>query len=527
MTKGILIKPVLVVCCICWSLVAWGQDYSPNLIEFANSREKELFERVESLQENELIELVMIADDPSRSTGQNQQFILELKEIANTYRTKKYSKGSTVKRGIKVHKAFAKRFYRIGDRQANLENLIRTGDAHLNTLLIVLGLIYQELGIDFKMVVDETGWFMYLDPKGQNYPLRVGTSLQDEMTVSPPDLAEFLRNYVASGNTSGQAYSIDSTKANGLPRNTSFWRQMAYGLYFKKAYDLHQANQRKESLSHFIKAHRLAPCENTRIAIFGAVNMSISFASTFKDFWQVRDLWVALINNYQTEIEGNFQHLFDGYAHEELVKQGRIDSVKIRYDFLIANITDSVVLRDIRFSYYSLLAVFKAYNEYSRGFISPYKKALEIYPKHARLSSIAVDGVLNYVKKNLTVGSIYDTLLVLASALPEIETSTQFKSAKFNSCIYAAWHQLNRKDIGKTVKYCSAMEALECPSDDLEMENLESFYREYSTYYVQQGKLAKARKALTDGMKMMEKCNFESSILNERYQLIKGVKSLY
>lgn len=502
------------------------QDLASAPLSYANSQEEALFNRIDELTLDEWAQLVLVVDDPRRSAGQQKQLLLELKEIAVDYQSAKYTRGSVTKRGLKVYKSLVRKFYRVDNLSAGVEDLIYKGEMNLNTFLVLLAVVYQELGIEFRAYTTTEGWFIELDPANEAYSYQIGESLFQTMELSSTQLSTFLDEYIRNGNTQNQPYTIDSLTANGLPNGVPFWKQIAFSFYLKNVYRSFLEVSPENSLSQCLKAHRISPSQYTKLYIYLALITCVADTNGYKDFWIARRYWTLLINNYQTDLSKELQGMFDEYAYNEIVKQGRIDSLHERFEYLHQHIQDTSTLKEISFSYHSFMAIYHAYTDHSRAFIPHQQQASKYYPNHIRMNDLVVNGTLNYVKKQVPIHGMFDTLQALAQILPEIAKEEKYKDALYSACLYAATHSLE-KDLAKTQHYYQFLMNTPCSSSDITPSLFQYFFEEYSAYFTRKNQLSQARKILSEGIEVAEKCNFDSSRLIERYRLIKNTKSIY
>lgn len=497
-------------------------QYDPSLQEYSSIKEQELLENIDQLSRDELFHLMLLADNPSIKEYEVKKVLQEFKDIAQNYNSKKYQKGDRTKAAIKIYSALVKKYYRGHDFESDITSITSSGYTTMGSFMVLIAFVYEELNISSKFYTDENGFHMLLYPEKENYHVLL-SDFEQQSNTEVMQLSEFLKEFADKGNIS-PLYSVDSMQANTISKKGAFWKKMVCLQYMYTGAQQARKTLIEDAFQSFLKSYSVIPSDNAYIQLFSAGISEISVKTDLADFWETKEKWMLLVNNYASIADNNLVVLYEQVCADETAKTSGLEESKKKFEYLSSALKDEVVQKDINFAYNSFLAYYRVYSENSRDYIKPLKVAQSIYPEHMRLKELPFHGMLNYVK-DLVSTDIYDTIQVLVGLLPEIAEHSQFQLTQFRSCLIKCYYLLEVSRVTELAGYYGNLKETGCPDQAL-TPLTNNFFADYSSYYVRQNNLSKGRSILLDGIKFLKACELDDDTLQTRYKYIKDVKSL-
>jgi len=523
MNYGKYLGGLYVLLCLLYSGALQAQlRYDPSLQEYSSIKEQELLENIDNLSRDELFHLMLLADNSFIKEYEAKKVLAEFKGIAQNYNTKKYQKGDPTKAALKIYNALLKKYYKGHDPETDITSITSSGKTAMGSFMVLIAFVFEELNINTKFYTDESGFHMLLYPETTNYHVKL-SDFEQQSNTEVMQLSEFLKEFADKGNLS-PLYSVDSMQANTIAKKGAFWKKMVCLQYMYTGAQQASKGLIEDAFQSFLKSYSIIPSTNAYIQLFSCCISEMSVKTDLSDFWESKEKWMLLINNYTSIADHNLVVLFEQECGDETAKSSGLEASKKKFDYLSTALKDEEVQRDIDFTYNSFLAYHRVYTKNSRNYIGPLKIAQSIYPEHVRLKELPFHGMLNYVK-DLVSTDIYDTIQVLVTLLPEITEHPQFQLTQYRSCLIKCYYLLEVSKVTELASYYGKLKETGCPDQAL-TPLTNNFFADYSAYYVRQNNLSKGRNILLEGIKFLKTCELDDATLQSRYKYIKDVKSL-
>jgi hypothetical protein len=495
-----------------------------NFISFNNPKEEALFDKLDELSKEELIYLTFLADDPTISELNYNKAINNLNAIAKSFEHKKYSKNTAAKNALKIYNDLVKKHCRKNADVATITEFHQTGLTSLYSQMTIAAYVFDRLNIDVDFLTNTDGYWIRLLPKEDDIRVRIGYFVQNEkysMARINNDIELFIESSI-----NDRFFTSDSVNTNMIARKGNVWKKLAQLHYTQTSIAQVEKNDNENAIQSCLKAHRLIPTSYTELRVFSLLLIDLNYPKE-DDLDHKSDKYVFMVNHFNTFVERNLVALCEQIMIDEFQRESKIDeSLKLINGF-IEIVTDEEVLNELNFLVHALMANHFVYQNTSRNFIRHYLRAREIYPEHIRIKSIAFEGVNNYLVKE-RFNMSYDTLKVLVELIPEAKNDSRFCNLELGCMTNQSAYLIDKSYFTAFRKTYADLIKLECDNPNSSLsDGIDLIFGEYSAYYVRKNQMSTARTILQDGIALKSRLGLSSTELRDRYDLIKGVKSLY
>lgn len=513
MIKRLLLLTLLAVPVISFSQLKYGS--SEKLIglkdlNFQSKEERVLFDTIVENNDIYCFKLALQAkftslnDSVSKYLATYNDFISELDNA-------EFSKLKEEKKIKLIYKKVHARFFKKYELKAEFEDIFTTGNYNCVTATLLYSIIFKRFNVPHQIKETSEHVFVVAYPQSKSISVESTDPFKGYMVYDKEykqKFVEYLKNQKMVTNVEVLSYGIDSVfnKFYFSEKNINAVQLIGLQYYNNGAYIM-EDDKNKEALGQFMKSYYLYPSEKTKFLIY---NNLLNLLVKTDYFNQADWYYFTLLPRFAGSIFtiDNYRDEYSRILNKLLVERSDLERTTKSYNYIIANLNDTALQRQISYVYnFELGRYHLAKDDYKNAYPC-FERAYICQPNNYVVQNLFFETFMTYTTKSNVYKSeneFIDTLDHIYSKYENFHSLNKFMQIYLWVHLYKASDCYDLQNFKEGDRYLSKFETLKQENPDVEMDAhlMIDVYIKPAAYYFKQNNKVKAREYINRGLKIM------------------------